>query len=173
MRRRRSDELPRFVEESQRHSFRWQRRYTLYLVGFVLICWILYPSRRPSSESSDALQVNWSNYAYSLHATDSTSLCHALLLFDALARFGSKADRVLFYPEYWDTTVEDAKDRDSQLLVLARDQYKVKLQPTTLLRVEGRTNGKTRPALLLQGETWLGRQLTALQMNGKARLTSQ
>jgi hypothetical protein len=58
-------------------------------------------------------------------------------VFDALDRFGSKADRVLFYPEYWDTRIESSKDRDSQLLVMARDKYKVRLNPIKLLSVEG------------------------------------
>ena len=80
-------------------------------------------------------------HAYSLYATDSATLCHAVLLFDALAQYGSKADRVLFYPKHWDTVISDSKDRDSQLLVLARDKYKVKLHPITLLSVEGRTTG--------------------------------
>lgn len=141
MRRKRSDELPRFVGDDEARSFRWRRKYTYYLIGFIFICWLWYPSRKTNSPSDDALNINWSNYAYSLYATDSTTLCHTLLLFDALARFGSKADRVLFYPEYWDTRVEDSKDRDSQLLVLARDKYKVKLQPVKLLVVEGRTSG--------------------------------
>ncbi|KAH9880008.1 hypothetical protein J1614_002033 [Plenodomus biglobosus] len=139
MRRRRSDELPHFVGESQFNSFHWRRRYTYYLLGFIVVCWFLYPSSKPAPSAHDVLTIDWSRYAYSLYATDGTSLCHALLILDALARFGSKADRVLFYPEYWDLTVEDSKDRESQLLLLARDTYKAKLQPTTLLTVEGRT----------------------------------
>jgi hypothetical protein len=121
-------------------GFRWNRRYTYFLAGFLFICWFLYPSRNASSANREPT-VNWSNFAYSLYATDSATLCHAVLLADALARLGSKADRVLFYPEYWDTVVSDSKDRDSQLLVLARDKYKVKLQPIRLLTVGGRTKG--------------------------------
>jgi hypothetical protein len=95
--------------------------------------------------------VNWSQFAYSLYATDSTTLCHALLVFDALARLGSKADRVLFFPEQWDTVVSSSKDRDSQLLVLARDTYNVKLHPIQLLSAQSRTKGTSdrRP-----GCTW-------------------
>ncbi|KAF1843880.1 glycosyltransferase family 8 protein [Cucurbitaria berberidis CBS 394.84] len=141
MRRKRSDELPRFVDEAEARSFRWRRKYTYYLCGFIFVCWLLYPSGKTSSQRDNGLNINWSHYAYSLYAIDGATLCHALLLFDALARFGSKADRVLFYPAYWDLTVESSKDRDSQLLVLARDQYKVKLQPIELLAVESRTGG--------------------------------
>jgi hypothetical protein len=76
-------------------------------------------------------------------------LCHAVLVFDALAKFGSKADRVLFYPESWDLEITDSKDRDSQLLVMARDQYKVKLHPIKPLNVGGRQVCCTAPLLSL------------------------
>lgn len=142
MRRRRSDELPRYLNDERTPflRFHWRRRYALYLAGFFTICWLLYPTRTSSSQDAES-HVNWSHYAYSLYATDSATLCHAVLLAEALDRLGSRADRVLFYPEYWDTIVSDTKDRDSQLLVLARDTYKVKLQPIKLLSVEGRTKG--------------------------------
>ncbi|KAF2871047.1 nucleotide-diphospho-sugar transferase [Massariosphaeria phaeospora] len=142
MRRRRSDDLPRFVKDHEPPPFhsRWRRRYGLYLVAVFFVCWILYPARSTGAADGDgAPAVKWSKYAYSLYATDSAMLCHAVLIFDALAEYGSKADRVLFYPEYWDTAVSDSKDRDSQLLVMARDTYKVKLQPIQMLTVEGRT----------------------------------
>lgn len=138
MRRRRSDELPRYTGSNDSHPVRFHRRYAYYLCGLLFVCWLLYPS---TGSASAKTATNWSNYAYSLYATDSATLCHALLLFDALARLGSKADRVLFYPQYWDTEVTSAQDRDSQLLVLARDKYKVKLHPIKLLTVEGRTKG--------------------------------
>jgi hypothetical protein len=158
-------------------AFRWNRRYLYFLAGFVVLCWVLYPSRSPSRSPSpkegDATVI-WSNYAYSLYATDSATLCHAVLLAESLARLGSKADRVLFYPDYWDTTVENSKDRDSQLLVLARDTYKVKLHPIKLLAVSGVTKGTHRAlhtadppfkavTLRQTARTWL----TALQINGQ------
>ena len=139
MRRRRSDELPYFEDESDWPSFRLRRRYVYYLVGFLTVCWLLYPSRSSAPTSGDAFRVNWSDYAYSIYATDSAALCHAILVLDALDRFGSKADRVLFYPDHWDTTIESATDRDSQLLTLARDVYKAKLHPIKPLQVAGRT----------------------------------
>ncbi|KAF1938043.1 glucose N-acetyltransferase 1 [Clathrospora elynae] len=142
MRRRRSDELPRFAEETEAPSFRFRRRYAYYLVAFIFVCWVLYPSRTTSRKNSDVLQINWPDYAYSLYATDSAALCHAVLLLDALARFGSRADRVLFYPDHWDTSIESAKDRDSQLLNLARDTYNAKLHPVKPLQVAGRTKGE-------------------------------
>lgn len=154
-------------------AFRWNRRYLYVVAAFVLTCWILYPSRS-SSLPSGAQPVNWANYAYSLYATDSATLCHAVLLADALARLGSKADRVLFYPDAWDTKVSDSRDRDSQLLVLARDKYNVKLHPIQLLSVGSRTKGTDRElhtsdppfkAVILrqQARKWL----TALQILGQ------
>ncbi|KAI9709441.1 MAG: hypothetical protein M1820_003201 [Bogoriella megaspora] len=59
------------------------------------------------------------------------------MVFDALSRLGSKADRVLLYPEQWDLTVESSKDRDSQLLNLAKDKYNAKLQPIQILAITG------------------------------------
>jgi hypothetical protein len=142
MRRKISDDLPRYMRGSDSDSrpqpFQWRRRYLLYVVAGLLIIYWLLPSKHTPIEND---QVNWHRYAYSLYATDSATLCHAVLIFDALARFGSKADRVLFYPQNWDTHVENSRDRDSQLLVLARDTYGVKLQPVKLLTVEGRTTG--------------------------------
>ena len=54
------------------------------------------------------------------------------MVFEALARLGSKADRILLYPEEWDTDIADASDRDSQLLVKAREYYNVKLVPVDI-----------------------------------------
>lgn len=149
MRRKRSDELPRYVNErtapSSSPGIQWHRRYLYYIAfGYLFLHWLRTPSHPVTSDN-----VNWSNYAYSLYATDSATLCHAVLVFDALARLGSKADRVLFYPEYWDTVVSDSKDRDSQLLVMARDTYKVKLQPISLLTVEGYAKKGTLPTSIL------------------------
>ncbi|KAF2641458.1 glucose N-acetyltransferase 1 [Massarina eburnea CBS 473.64] len=138
MRRKRSDELPRYRGDDGPLPFQWRRRYWGYLTGIFVICWILYP-RRTTTNDGSTLHINWSKYAYSLYATDSATLCHAVMVFEALARLGSKADRVLFYPNYWDTVVHSATDRDSQLLVIARDRYNVKLVPIKLLNVEGRT----------------------------------
>jgi len=141
MRRKRSSELPRYrIEPSDPLSFQWPRRSRIYAVLGVLLLFWLFSHRGGNTENENAVQ--WNKYAYSLYATDSATLCHAVIIFDALAKFGSKADRVLFYPEYWDTRIESSRDRDSQLLVMARDKYQVKLEPIKLLSVEGlRTKG--------------------------------
>lgn len=54
------------------------------------------------------------------------------MLFDTLDRLGSRAERILLYPEKMDLEVSDSYDRDSQLLVKARDEYGAHLIPTTL-----------------------------------------
>ncbi|KAK8192790.1 nucleotide-diphospho-sugar transferase [Phyllosticta capitalensis] len=73
--------------------------------------------------------VDWSKYAYSQYATNGAYLCNSIMAFDALEKLGSKADRILFYPDNWDLEVTASDDRDSQLLVMARDKYRVKLIP--------------------------------------------
>ena len=79
--------------------------------------------------------VNWQYYAYSQYATDSDHLCNAVMIFEALHRFGSRAQRVLMYPKTMDTVVSGVRDRDSQLLVKARDQYGVILMPMEIPHV--------------------------------------
>lgn len=61
-------------------------------------------------------------------------MCNCLMVFEALHRLGSKADRVLFYPEEWDLVVEDEYDRVSQLLLEAKHRYNVVLIP---IKIEG------------------------------------
>ncbi|KAF2278360.1 nucleotide-diphospho-sugar transferase [Westerdykella ornata] len=135
MRRKPSTELPRFVIPHPPSS-QWRRRHVLFVfTGLLFVLWLLR-SRRACPEGDG---INWRKYAYSLYATDGATLCHAVLVFDSLAKLGSKADRVLFYPDAWDTVISDSRDRNSQLLVIARDKYDVKLQPIKLLTVEGRT----------------------------------
>jgi hypothetical protein len=99
MRRRRSDELPRFAREVEPRTFRWRRRSWIYIGTFLLACWILFLRRSPYDDDINTSTTKGSKHAYSLYATDSATLCHALLLLDALAKYGSKADRVLFYPK--------------------------------------------------------------------------
>ena len=76
--------------------------------------------------------VDWSRYAYSQYATNSAYLCNAVMVFESLQRLGSKADRILFYPQEWDLEIASTSDRDSQLLVKARDWYNVKLLPVEI-----------------------------------------
>lgn len=93
---------------------------------------VLYILTRPRETA-----VDWHQFAYSLYATDPHSLCNAVLVFDALKRLGSRADRVLYYPKEWNTFVASETDRTSQLLNVARDQYNVNLLPIGLLGQDG------------------------------------
>jgi len=77
-------------------------------------------------------EVDWSRFAYTTYATSETYLCNAVMVFEALQRFGSRAERVLFYPQEWDLVVENEFDRISQLLVMAKDEYKVLLRPVII-----------------------------------------
>lgn len=103
--------------------------WTLALIGIFLFFYLVSGRREAS--------VDWHRFAYSLYATDSHSLCNAILIFAALKQFGSKADRVLLYPQEWDVTIHSATDRNSQLLAMARDKYKVILYPVQLLGENG------------------------------------
>ena len=57
------------------------------------------------------------------------------MVFEALQRLGSKADRILLYPKQMDLEVANSTDRDSQLLVMARDRFGVKLVPVEVQKV--------------------------------------
>ena len=122
------------------HSiFRERRRWLYGLVAIALLyLWYtskihILPHRGPiHAPSLDYKNVDWSHYAYSQYATDSAYLCNAVMVFEALSRLGSKADRILLYPQEWDTEISSNTDRDSQLLVRARDVYGVKLIPVDI-----------------------------------------
>ena len=53
------------------------------------------------------------------------------MLFAILHSLGSKADRLLMFPERFDPNnpLSDPKSQETQLLIKARDLYGVKLQP--------------------------------------------
>ena len=125
-------------------SFLRRRSRWLYLLLALLLLYLwrsssisLLPHWAPVHEPSLRYKnVDWSRYAYSQYATGSPYLCNAVMVFEALARLGSKADRVLLYPQEWDLTIESASDRDSQLLVIARDRYDVKLVPVVVPKLD-------------------------------------
>ena len=138
------------LDHSLRRS-RWlSKKRTFALLITVLILVICYrSSRRPQSQpGSGFIQydlINWSRFAYSQYATSSAYLCSAVMVFETLQRLGSRADRILFYPEDWDTEVDSSTDRDSQLLVLARDEYGVQLIPVKPSVLKTDRGQKTSP----------------------------
>ncbi len=75
------------------------------------------------------------------------------MVFEALSRLGSRADRILFYPEEWDTEIASPTDRDSQLLVKARDWYNVKLIPVEMKLLNDDTWNSSFTKFLAWGQT--------------------
>ncbi|GFF37626.1 alphaN-acetylglucosamine transferase [Aspergillus lentulus] len=135
------------------------RTWIFFAVFIILILWFRReaPSSSPVSHI-DYTKVDWSRYAYSQYATSSAYLCNAVMVFEALERLGSRADRVLFYPEDWDLFVADDHDRDSQLLELAKEKYKALLVPISAEMIKagggsGESWDKSIAKLLAFGET--------------------
>ncbi|KXT00840.1 hypothetical protein AC578_983 [Pseudocercospora eumusae] len=81
--------------------------------------------------------IDWKSFAYVQYVTDNHNLCNAYMVFEALHRLGSKADRVLLYPKEWDMVDDSPQDRNSQLLIRAQKLWKVKLKPITVLDIRG------------------------------------
>ncbi|GIZ43928.1 hypothetical protein CKM354_000713700 [Cercospora kikuchii] len=80
--------------------------------------------------------TDWSQYAYTQYVTTEHYLCNSVMIFESLARYNSKADRLLMFPENWATDTElEATTWD--LLSKAKEEYGVKLQPVTLQTLAG------------------------------------
>ena len=131
----------------------WRRWRLLLSVSALAFC-LTYLVRRSSSSHKGLAYINydaidWSQYAYSQYATDEAYLCNTLMVFESLDHLGSRADRILFYPEKWDVEVSNRWDRGSQLLVMARDKYRVKLIPVDIPDA-----GNVPDAEKTGGETW-------------------
>ncbi|KAJ5291930.1 CAZyme family GT8, partial [Penicillium angulare] len=73
-------------------------------------------------------EIDWSRFAYTQYATDRSYLCNSLMIFEALHRLGSKADRVMLFPSEFMKSEHDSS-KESILLRFARDNYQVKLKP--------------------------------------------
>ncbi|KAM0268353.1 hypothetical protein ACHAPA_005149 [Fusarium lateritium] len=82
--------------------------------------------------------VDWGKFAYIQYVTDEDYLCNSLMAFETLDRLRSRADRLMMYPG--EMLAPDAEESDTvagQLLIKARDEYNVKLQPIEIQRREG------------------------------------
>ncbi len=79
-------------------------------------------------ESYLSQDVDWSQYAYALYATNTEYLCNAIMLFETLQRLGSQADRLLMYPNTY-SLQDTSGSAETRLLLKARDEYKVHLAP--------------------------------------------
>lgn len=78
--------------------------------------------------------VDWSKYAYTQYVTNPTYLCNSLMIFESLHRLGSRAERLMMYPEEWSIMSDSS---DAALLRKARDEHKVILQPVRIQTLEG------------------------------------
>ncbi|RSL86449.1 Glucose N-acetyltransferase 1 [Fusarium floridanum] len=90
------------------------------------------------TESADSDIIDWSRFAYVQYVTDEEYLCNSLMIFEALHRFGSKADRLMLYPSQ--VLAPDAKKSSTlsgKLLIKARDEFNVILQPIEIQHREG------------------------------------
>lgn len=68
------------------------------------------------------------------------------MIFETLHRLGSRADRVMMYPEdMMDPAETKPESEEAKLLVKSRDQYKVKLVPVAVQRRSG-GDGKFFPS---------------------------
>ena len=111
------------------------RRSRSTILTFVIITVLIYlwthirlPQSKPKhAPSLNHKNIDWRMFAYSQYATDRHHLCNAVMIFEALERLGSKAERILMFPEGMDIEVSDERDRDSQLLLKAQSLYKARL----------------------------------------------
>lgn len=83
----------------------------------------------------------WTRFAYSQYATNTNYLCNSVMMFEALHRLGSKADRLLLHSDSF--TNAAINSTESRLLAKAQDEFGVKLVP---IQVERHGNdGKSVP----------------------------
>lgn len=125
-----------------KRQLRRVRTWIILAVLFMILMW-----RRRERPPPSALphihyeEVDWSRYAYTTYATSETYLCNCVMVFEALHRLGSRAERVLFYPKEWDLIVESDSDRISQLLLMAKDDYNVQVVPSTIEGIKKEAEG--------------------------------
>ncbi|KAF2717102.1 glycosyltransferase family 8 protein [Polychaeton citri CBS 116435] len=96
------------------------------------------PSRPEAPGESNATtgpnSTDWSRFAYCQYVTNAQYLCNSVMIFKSLTRLGSKASKIMMYPEQWDLSADDLTSR---LLIKARDQYGVALIPIKVQHLSG------------------------------------
>ncbi|KAF2441974.1 glycosyltransferase family 8 protein [Karstenula rhodostoma CBS 690.94] len=75
--------------------------------------------------------VVWSNYAYVQYVTNENYLCNSLMILEALHRSGSKADKIMLFPENWQLSNEIGSE-NRMMLNQARERYETKLIPISV-----------------------------------------
>jgi len=102
------------------------------------------PTPSPVPTATDGA-VDWSRYAYTQYVTNTAYLCNSVMVFEILHRLGSKADRLMMYPEsmHPDPT---SNSQESKLLLKAQNEYGVKLLP---IKVQHRSGGDGKSLIQL------------------------
>lgn len=83
---------------------------------------------QPAQPYCDGSQIDWSRFAYTQYVTNTDYLCNSVMLFEILHRLGSKADRLMMYPDSMRIDPESTSI-ESRLLLKAKSEYGVKLTP--------------------------------------------
>lgn len=94
------------------------------------------PECYPNSDLQRLGNIDWHRFAYCQYVSNPEDLCNALMIFESLKRLGSKADRLMMYPEDW-KVVADRTSLEYQLFTKARDEYNVTLQPMHVQHMVG------------------------------------
>ncbi|KAG9257776.1 nucleotide-diphospho-sugar transferase [Emericellopsis atlantica] len=99
------------------------------------------PTPRPDTKVSFAVpdDFDWSRFAYVQYVTDPAYLCNSLLIFESLARLGSKPARLMLYPTHMlpSPDAPSAENLDGKLLIKAREEYNVTLKPIMIQHKDG------------------------------------
>ncbi|KAF8851731.1 nucleotide-diphospho-sugar transferase [Acephala macrosclerotiorum] len=101
------------------------------LTGSIPSCYFTPPIIPDEYEIYLTQDVDWSQYAYALYATNTEYLCSAVMLFESLYRSGSQAERLLMYPNTYSLQDTDGSI-ETRLLLKAQDEYHVKLVPVEI-----------------------------------------
>lgn len=92
----------------------------------------------PVEALSKINDIDWSVFAYVQYVTNSNYLCNSLMIFEALHRIGTKAERIMLYPQQWKVPKGKPEAEEERFLLQARDRYKVKLVLIQVVTYEDR-----------------------------------
>lgn len=106
----------------------------LNVIAETLPASISVPENATEIHTDKAEEIDWSKFAYCQYVTNHDYLCNSLMIFEALFRLESKAERLMMYPEDWQV---DSNSSEAKLLQKARDEYGVKLAPIHVQHFDG------------------------------------
>lgn len=110
-------------------------------------CLLKEPVLVPPLQEGD---VDWSQFAYVQYVTNPDYLCNSVMLFEALHRLGSKADRLLMYPSTY--SMDKTSAYEGHLLLKARDEYNVTLVPVDIMSKNLNFSKPFHALILLDGD---------------------